>query len=90
MKLEKWLKANHVSQKWLSVKLNITPVAVCHYVNGHRIPRPSIMQQISYITQGRVTANDFYTNEKLSVIYPHESTLCNKNVSKASALHPTE
>lgn len=40
--------------------LGYPPQTIERYVNEKRIPEPEILQAISVITNGFVTANDFY------------------------------
>ena len=59
MKFADWLKKSGLRPPEMAEKLGITPVAVEHYRDGRRIPRPRIMLAIQKITGGAVKLEDW-------------------------------
>jgi hypothetical protein len=65
MKLPEWLKKEGLTHDdfLLYLQNNHTTVskgAIDKWCNGQRIPRKDDMRKISTVTNGEVTANDFY------------------------------
>ena len=60
MNLPSFLLKRQISQAKFAEIIAESPQTVSRYVNGTRIPEPSIMQKIYTATDGLVTANDFY------------------------------
>lgn len=60
MKLKEFIENNRITQIELAEMLGVHASAICHYVNGKRIPEPDIMRAIKNLTNGQVSANDFY------------------------------
>jgi transcriptional regulator with XRE-family HTH domain len=63
MTLEQYIKNNGLTDRAFAELANITPRSVWNYRNGHRMPAVPIMQRITQITNGQVTANDFYQHQ---------------------------
>lgn len=59
-KLKKYLKNNNITQKKFAELIGVDKMTLWRYVQGSRIPKPKIMQKIFELTNGQVTANDFY------------------------------
>lgn len=59
-KLKQFLKDNNMTQRAFAKTLNISEMAVYYYLKGKRIPNRDIMQKITELTNGYVTANDFF------------------------------
>ena len=63
MKLETWVKSNGVSVTNLATLIGVSGYRTAQrYITGERIPRPEVMEKIHEITEGQVTANDFYAS----------------------------
>ena len=60
MKLKDWLSKEGLSVTDFARRLNKPQPTVLRYVNGDRIPEPPAMRLIGELTNGEVTANDFY------------------------------
>jgi predicted transcriptional regulator len=60
MFLENYIKDNGLTYESFGKLIGVSDAAVSRYVKGKRKPKPSIMSKIIKITQGKVTANDFY------------------------------
>ncbi len=51
---------NGLTQAIAAAGIGVTDVAVSHYENGRRIPKPTVMARIVAFTDGKVTPNDFH------------------------------
>ena len=60
MKLREFLSENEISEAAFSAQVGVSQVAVHRYVAGQRTPSYEIMLKIMDITDGKVSANDFY------------------------------
>lgn len=60
MKIDEFLKKECLKQEVFAEKIGVTQGALSRYVNGVRLPPPSIMRAIYVATRGVVTPNDFY------------------------------
>jgi|GEM_PF-1054421 len=60
MTLKDWLKQSGKTVKWLAAELNEQPATVYRWQAHAQIPRREPMQAICRLTNGQVTANDFY------------------------------
>ncbi len=60
MTLKEWLDRTGKSSAQIAFELDLPQGTLSRYLNGSRIPRPDIMQRIHRVTDGQVTANDFY------------------------------
>ncbi len=60
MTLDQYMRTNSVHEAELAEKLACSVGAVRKWLSGERLPRPEQMQKIVNITDGQVTANDFY------------------------------
>lgn len=60
MKLNTYLNENNLSQAAFAAMIGVSQAAVERYSNGKRIPEPPVMREIARVTDGMVTANDFY------------------------------
>lgn len=70
MKFNSWLKKEGFSQSKFQIVANskgynLSRSAVAKWSSGDRIPRKEEMRIIKHLTQGEVTANDFYDWENL-------------------------
>lgn len=61
-KLKEYLKENKITQREFAESLGVDVMSVWRYIQGTRIPRPKTLKKICELTNGYVTANDFYTN----------------------------
>lgn len=60
MLLADWLKAENLTQKAAARRANIDPRVFHRYVAGTRVPDARAMRALYILTEGAVTANDFY------------------------------
>lgn len=60
MTLDSWLLAQRISEIEFGLKIGRTQASVNRYRRGLRIPDVGTMRKIVAVTQGAVTANDFY------------------------------
>ncbi len=60
MTLETYLEQSKLTRGQFAEVLGITSEAVRRYLAGTRIPSRSIMAEITRVTNGKVTANDFF------------------------------
>lgn len=61
-KLRQYLKENNITQKEFAKLLDVDVISLWRYLQGTRIPRPKTLKKICELTNGYVTANDFYNN----------------------------
>ena len=61
MKLRDWLKSSNVSIKSFAEQLDVERAMVYRYFIG-TMPRPKTIRRVELITDGAVTAQDFYDN----------------------------
>ena len=64
MKLKEYLCLKRQSIEDFSRDLGLSYAAVRLYVNAGRGPTPKVMRRIVDITNGAVTPNDFYAEDK--------------------------
>lgn len=60
MHLSIYLKQNSLSQATFGEQIGVSQAAVERYANKKRVPEPDVMGKIFEVTNGLVTANDFY------------------------------
>jgi len=60
MRLKDWLAAKEIDFRMFGEMIDRTAEAVRRYANGERIPDRDTMPKIFSVTDGAVTANDFY------------------------------
>lgn len=60
MRLSQYLENKGLNYKQFSEMLGVTETSVYRYAAGLRIPRPEQINSITQLTDGAVTANDFY------------------------------
>lgn len=63
MTLGEWVRTKGMSHDDLAARLGCDRSTVSRYVSGHRMPRRPVLERITEITGGEVTANDFLTAE---------------------------
>lgn len=66
MKLTDWLELKDKSPYWLAPKLGVEPATVYRWIDGTRFPRREAIEKIVALTNGAVTANDFFSSPKKS------------------------
>lgn len=59
MTLSEWLRSQNMSHEEFAERIGRDRSAVTRYVNGTRMPRREVLEQIADVTDGAVTANDF-------------------------------
>ena len=64
MILKKWLRSQGLKVDDFAEKINVSRGAVLKLISGERYPRFEYLNRIYNETQGVVTPNDFFTNEK--------------------------
>lgn len=60
MQLSQYLEENGLSYKQLSEQLGVTETSIYRYAKGLRKPRAEHIKRIFDVTEGKVTADDFY------------------------------
>jgi len=65
MKIEHYIKSKNYSVEAFAKIVGVSAIAIYKYTKGERIPAPDIMAKIFTLTQGQVTANDFYDLSEL-------------------------
>lgn len=60
MKLNEYVDTHEIKRASLAEQLGVSYETVRRYLAGERIPDPRIMHKIAKLTDGEVTANDFY------------------------------
>lgn len=60
MTLNEYMAQNSTSMRDVAAAIGVTYEAIRRYANGERIPKPDILNKITKLTGGAVTANDFY------------------------------
>jgi transcriptional regulator with XRE-family HTH domain len=63
MRLGQYMAGRGVNDAALARDLGVTAAAVGRYRNGKRLPSPAVMKKIRRLTDGAVTADDFYPDE---------------------------
>jgi transcriptional regulator with XRE-family HTH domain len=63
MKLSDFMELKRLNDAEFARQLGRSTAAVWHYRKGSRIPRPDTMARIVALTNGAVTANDFFKRE---------------------------
>jgi len=61
MKLDNFIKTNGMTYEEFAKSISVAPPTVSRYAKGKRKPKDGIMRRINKVTNGQVTANDFYT-----------------------------
>lgn len=59
MKLKDYLESNHISIKFFSEKINVTPQYIYMIIKG-RTPSLKVCKKIESVTQNKVNRYDFY------------------------------
>lgn len=59
-KLKLYLKENKIKQVDFAKLLGVNSITMWRYLHCQRIPRIKIMKKITELTNGYVTANDFF------------------------------
>jgi transcriptional regulator with XRE-family HTH domain len=59
MRLQDYLASNSLSRADFAQQIGVSVESVRRYLNG-RVPEPSVMGKIIWVTDGEVTANDFF------------------------------
>lgn len=59
-KLKQYLKEKNITQREFSEIIGVNSMTLWHYLHGSRVPRLKIMKKIIELTNGYVTANDFF------------------------------
>ena len=70
MTLSEWMKKNKMSNCRLARLIGVSHPAVWKWREGLRMPRGDKMNKIFEITNGQVTANDFFLRGKNDVECP--------------------
>ena len=61
MQLRDWLEEEDISLGEFAKQIGVSNASVVsRYALGHRMPRKKILQRITDVTKGQVTANDFW------------------------------
>jgi len=60
MKLRDWRKANQYTQKEAAAAFGVTPAYLSMLETGAKVPSIPLASTIDKVTEGQVTANDFY------------------------------
>lgn len=58
MDLEMYKLSHKLSSRQLAKLLDMSPQAICNYLNGHRCPNHSMMMKIKEMTSGKVKPED--------------------------------
>ena len=64
MKLKAFLKFYGISNKVFAKSIGISNVSLSRYISGDRLPNTKILDKIYKLTDGLVSANDFFLNKK--------------------------
>ncbi len=59
MNLKDYLKLNGISREKFANEMGVSYASVIKWVYGGRFPRPSALNKIYELTEGKVQANDF-------------------------------
>lgn len=59
MTLSEFFQKNKTNQRQFAEKIGVCSRSVAYYLNG-RIPSKEVLSKIHQMTQGQVTANDFF------------------------------
>lgn len=62
MTLNEYMAKEQISMRDMAESIGVTYEAIRKYANGERIPKPNILNKITRLTGGAVTANDFYAS----------------------------
>lgn len=60
MKLAEWLDVSNTTDAELAHRIGTSVISVRRYLNGTRKPASVVMRKIHSVTDGEVTANDFW------------------------------
>lgn len=60
MELKQWLSSTGTTYRQFGDAIGVSEHAVWRYASGRRIPDREVMPRIHAVTDGLVTANDFY------------------------------
>lgn len=64
MLLREWRKSKGFTQLTLAQKLGVHQTTVASWEGGHKVPRQQQMLRIRQVTEGAVTAADFYDDSQ--------------------------
>ena len=70
MNLKNYLKIKKIALKSFANSISVSAVTVSRYINGSRLPKKEVINKIYELTNGAVTADDFYLDiekEKLFI-----------------------
>jgi transcriptional regulator with XRE-family HTH domain len=68
MKLSSYLDAAKETHEAFAKRIGVSQAAVSRYAAGARLPRPEVLHRIVEATGGKVTANDFLSDEAVEMI----------------------
>ena len=60
MDLQTYLQSHNLSRADIADMIGTSVGAVNHWISGRRQPRGDMLERIKSVTQGQVTANDFF------------------------------
>lgn len=63
MTLNEYMAKLKINNTEFAQQIKVTARAVGHYRVGARIPKHDVMRRIGEVTDGAVTANDFYSHK---------------------------
>jgi len=59
MRLQDYLTQTDTTRAEFARQIGVKHISVTRYLDG-RVPEPSVMEKIIEVTEGKVTANDFF------------------------------
>jgi hypothetical protein len=68
MKLDQYIAKKGWQKSYVAWKLGVSEISVARYMSGQRLPTYSVMRKIAALTNGHVTANDFYGIDRKSKV----------------------
>lgn len=60
MRLHEYLQQTGLSRADFARQIGVKYITVARYLDTQRVPEPSVMVKIIEVTEGKVTANDFF------------------------------
>lgn len=60
MQLSQYMKRHGKSSQQIAEAIGVDNSSVSRYLAGKRLPTPQVMRKIKQVTNGAVTADDFY------------------------------
>lgn len=60
MRLQEYLTETDTTRAEFARQIGVKHITITRYVNEGRVPEPSVMEKIIEVTEGKVTANDFF------------------------------